>query len=114
MKIEKDVMVPNPMTPCIPITFDETRCVGCNTCVNVCRLDVLMPNPEKGKPPIVVYPDECWFCGCCVADCPVEGASSFHQPLNMKVGWKRKESGRLYRVEMTGAEPPFNIDEYDG
>lgn len=107
------VLVPNPQTPCMPITFDPTRCVGCNTCVNVCRTDVLMPNPEKGKPPVVVYPDECWFCGCCVEDCPVEGASVFHHPLNMKAAWKRKDTQKLYRVEMEGCEPPFHIREYD-
>jgi len=103
---DKAYMFPNPMTPCIPITFDAEKCIGCNTCVNVCRTDVLMPNPEKGKEPIVLYPDECWFCGCCVEDCPVPGACEFHQPLNQAVAWKRKETGALHRVGGGDNPPP--------
>ena len=106
-------MLPNPMTPCIPITFDEDLCVGCNTCVNVCRTDVLMPNPTMGGVPIVLYPDECWFCGCCVEDCPVPGASQFHQPLNQQLAWKRKDTGELFRVGGTGnPEPSVKGDAY--
>lgn len=105
-------MVPNPLTPCTPITFDPDKCVGCNTCVNVCRTDVLMPNPEKGKPPIVLYPDECWFCGACVSDCPFE-ANEFHHPLNQRtIAWKRKETGKIYRIGAEDNEPPHTIREY--
>lgn len=111
-KNKKAVMTPNPQTPCTPVTFDCDKCIGCNVCVNVCRTDVLMPNPEKGEPPIVLYPDECWFCGCCVEDCPIEGASSFHQPLNQRMPWKRKETGMVYRVGAEGNEPPYKIKEY--
>ena len=109
---KKAVMLPNPMTPNTPITFDETKCIGCNICVNVCRTDVLMPNPEKGKPPIVLYPDECWFCGACVADCPRE-ANDFHHPLNQRtIVWKRKETGAIYRIGADGNESPHKIHEY--
>ena len=93
--------VPSPMTPNECITFDESKCTGCNTCVDVCRSDVMMPNPEKGKPPIVTYPDECWLCGVCVKDCPVEGANSFNHPVNQRIIWKRKETGELFRVNYT-------------
>ncbi|MGI5971914.1 MAG: 4Fe-4S dicluster domain-containing protein [Oscillospiraceae bacterium] len=108
----KAYMIPNPMTPCTPVTFDETKCIGCNICVEVCRTDVFVPNPEKGKPPIVLYPDECWFCGCCVEDCPVEGASKFHHPLNQKIAWKRKETGEIFRAGMENAPPPVDREAY--
>lgn len=104
--------VPNAMTPCIPITFREDICMGCNRCVEVCRCDVMIPNPEKGKPPVVLYPDECWFCGCCVQDCPVEGACEFHHPLGQKVPWKRKETGELFRTDMKGLNPPTGRKPY--
>ena len=91
--------MPSPMTPNEVITFDESKCIGCNTCVDVCRCDVLMPNPVQGKPPIVTYPDECWFCGCCVADCPVEGANKFNVPVHQRLVWKNKETGELHRVK---------------
>ena len=98
--------VPNPLTPCEPITFDAALCTGCNRCVDVCRVDALIPNAEPGCPPVVLYPDECWFCGCCVQDCPVEGAAVFHHPLGQKVPWKRRETGELFRTDMEGLYPP--------
>lgn len=83
--------------PTTPIVFTD-QCIGCNTCVDVCRTDVLMPNPEKGGHPLVAFPDECWFCGCCVDDCPVEGASIFRHPINQLIAWKNKETGEIHRV----------------
>ena len=49
-----------------PILYDETKCVGCNACVNICQVDILIPSPEKGKHPIELYPGECYYCGACV------------------------------------------------
>ncbi len=60
----------------------------------------------KGGPPIVLYPDECWFCGTCVEDCPVPGAIRMEHPLNQRVGWKRKETGELFRIGMKNPPPP--------
>ena len=102
---EHNWLLPNAMTPNIPVTFDETKCIGCNICVNVCRMDVLAPNPIKGKPPIVVYPDECWFCATCVEDCPM-GTNEFHHPLNQIVPWKRKATGELFREGMDDLPEP--------
>lgn len=59
------------------------------------------------SPPIVLYPDECWFCGTCVEECPVAGAIRMEHPLNQKVGWKRKETGELFRVGMNNPPPPY-------
>ena len=64
-----------------PITFDASRCVGCNRCMNICQVDIFIPNPEKGKPPIVLYPGECYYCGSCVMECPVPGALKLQHPL---------------------------------
>ena len=88
--------VSSPITPNECITFDKTKCTGCNTCVDSCRGDVLMPNPEGGEP-IVMYPDECWYCGVCVSDCPV-GACTLNHPINQRITWKRKETGEIFRV----------------
>ncbi len=103
---EKAYLVPNPVTPCKVIVFNEELCTGCNMCVEVCRTDVMVPNSEEGKPPIVLYPDECWFCGCCAADCPVPDAIVVEYPLNQRVGWKRKETGEYFRIGMKNPPPP--------
>ncbi len=89
---------PNKPTPGMPVVFDETKCTGCNRCVNICMTDVLLPNPEKGKPPIIMYPEECWYGGDCVGECPVEGAVRLRHPLLSRVHYKNKETGEIKRI----------------
>lgn len=69
--------------PCsaTPLLFDESKCVGCNTCANICQCDIMIPNPEKGKHPIVAYPGECYYCGACVMVCPNKGAIHLQHPV---------------------------------
>ncbi len=95
---QKCYAFPNKPTPGMPVVIDETKCTGCNKCVNICTTDVLVANPEKGKPPIIVYPEECWYAGCCVAECPAPGALTMRHPLMMRVHYKNKETGEINRV----------------
>lgn len=88
---------PNKPTPSMPVVFDETKCIGCNRCVNICTTDVMLPNPEKGKPPIIMYPEECYYDGCCVEECP-SGAIKLRHPLMSRVHYKNKETGEIKRV----------------
>ena len=39
------------VVPCSanPIQFDETKCIGCNTCAKTCHCDVLLPSTVKGE-----------------------------------------------------------------
>ena len=37
-----------------PITFDETVCVGCNRCMNICQVESCLPTSEKGTRPSVL------------------------------------------------------------
>jgi NAD-dependent dihydropyrimidine dehydrogenase PreA subunit len=101
-------MLPNPPTPNRAVDFDPEICVGCNACAGICRSDVLMPNPEKGKPPIVLYPDECWYCGTCVLECKRPGAIKLVHPMNQAVSvvWKRKSTGKSYRLGMRRPPAP--------
>ena len=64
-----------------PLLFDESLCIGCNRCVNVCQVDIMIPGPEKGHPPVVLYPGECWYCGSCVMECPRPGAIRLQHPV---------------------------------
>jgi NAD-dependent dihydropyrimidine dehydrogenase PreA subunit len=107
-KDTKAWLVANPITPCRAIVVDPELCIGCNRCVDVCRSDVLMPNVEKGGAPLLAYPDECWFCACCVEHCPIPGAIKMEQPLNQRVGWKRKATGEYFRIGMKNPPPPNN------
>ncbi len=59
------------------------------------------------EPPLVLYPDDCWFCGTCVEECPAKGAIRMEHPLNQRVGWKRKESGELFRVGQKNPPKPY-------
>ena len=79
------------VTPAQPLTFDESKCVGCNLCLEACQIDVMLPNGTKGKPPVVAYPDECWYCGCCVMECPT-GAINLQHPLMNRTKWVEKAS----------------------
>lgn len=56
-ELQNKILTAEPV-PCSthPILYDETKCVGCNACVNICQVDILIPSPEKGKHPIVLYP----------------------------------------------------------
>ncbi len=101
-------LVPNPPMPCRPITIDPELCTGCNACADQCRMDVLVHSASKGQPPVVLYPDECWFCGTCVEECPIPGAILMKHPMNQRVGWKRKDTGELFRIGMPDPPPPNN------
>ena len=79
------------VTPAQPLTFDETKCVGCNRCLEACQIDVMLPNAAKGRPPVVAYPDECWYCGCCVMECP-NGAIKLQHPLMNRTKWVEKSA----------------------
>lgn len=89
------------------LKFDVEKCVGCNTCVDVCPIDVMIPNPEKGKEPIVVFAEECWFCGSCVNDCPKEAITLCNPTKqNISAVWVDKATGKEYRVGMNDPLPP--------
>lgn len=90
-------IMPNPSGPTLAVLIDPDKCVGCNSCADVCRIQTILPNPEKGKPPIVAYPDECWYCACCVEACP-RGALEMRLPINQRVFFKRKETGEIFRI----------------
>ena len=88
------------------IEIDSELCIGCNSCVDVCRRHLIFPNSEKGKPPTMYNPEECWFCACCVEYCPVKGAIKLRIPISQRVSWKRKKTGEYLRVGMKNPPPP--------
>ena len=64
-----------------PIVYDDSVCIGCGGCAEVCQVDVLVPSSKKGRHPVVMFPGECYYCGSCVMECPVPGAIKLVHPL---------------------------------
>lgn len=62
----------------MPPVIDETKCIGCGTCADICCMDVIKKIDNKI---IVCYPNECWHCRACAIDCPVE-AIKMRYPLS--------------------------------
>ncbi|MDD1718668.1 MAG: 4Fe-4S binding protein [Methanoregulaceae archaeon] len=53
-------------------TVDETKCTGCETCVDECPTQAITVQNEKAK----VDQDVCVECGSCVDICPSEAISA--------------------------------------
>ena len=66
----------------MPLRFDESKCIGCNRCAQVCQVDILVPSKEKGKHPVVLYPGECYYCGSCVMACQNDAIKLVHPLMN--------------------------------
>jgi NAD-dependent dihydropyrimidine dehydrogenase PreA subunit len=48
----------------------ESRCILCNTCVQVCPMNVF--SAVKGAPPVVARKDDCQTCFMCELYCPAD------------------------------------------
>src|SRR5699024_6352379 len=74
-----------------PIVYDQSICIGCNRCAEVCQCDILLPSSVKGEHPVVMYPGECYYCGACVMACPKKGAIRLEHPLMNRAKFVRIE-----------------------
>ena len=63
----------------MPPVINKEKCVGCDTCAQICPVDVIKFNKSLGMPEIR-YPEECWHCNSCVLDCR-QGAIRLRIPL---------------------------------
>ena len=50
------------------VKVDNSKCIGCKTCYEMCPMDVFTWDKENKKP-VVAYIEECWICGICWMDC---------------------------------------------
>ncbi len=48
--------------------YKRSKCIGCQSCVDICPNDVLVLTPDPGI--VAVKPEECARCGLCAAECP--------------------------------------------
>ena len=76
--------------------IDETKCIHCGKCADICPLSVFFFRREERAVPEVRYPDECWHCNACGLDCP-QGAVSLQITLNYIL--LRIESSKLNQTK---------------
>jgi len=60
MKYIKDV---------VTLKLDDSKCIGCQMCVNVCPHSVFVMDNKKAK---IVDRDSCMECGACAKNCPTQ------------------------------------------
>jgi NAD-dependent dihydropyrimidine dehydrogenase PreA subunit len=56
----------------VTLELDDTRCIGCGMCINVCPHVVFRLDGKKAK---IMDRDACMECGACAKNCPVEAIS---------------------------------------
>jgi ferredoxin len=56
----------------VTLELDDSRCIGCGMCVDVCPHAVFRIENKKA---VIVDRDACMECGACAKNCPVEAIS---------------------------------------
>ncbi len=56
----------------VTITIDETKCMGCEACLDVCPRNVIALEEDIAR---LVRPDDCLECGACQMNCAFSAIS---------------------------------------
>jgi NAD-dependent dihydropyrimidine dehydrogenase PreA subunit len=56
----------------VTLELDDTRCIGCGMCANVCPHAVFRLENKRAR---IVDRDACMECGACATNCPVAAIS---------------------------------------
>lgn len=93
------------------IKIDESRCVGCSRCVEVCPGNLIKLAPLASVAPVmrahIKHERDCWGCTSCVKACP-RGAVSLY--LGADIGGR----GASLTVETAGSVRAWRITKSDG
>ncbi len=65
----------------MPPVIDESKCVKCGLCAQICCMDVIKKTETEPPEIVVRYPNECWHCRACAIDCPTQ-AITIRYPLS--------------------------------
>src|SRR5665647_2121622 len=78
------------ITQCGPLVFDQTKCIDCRNCVDVCPVEFLSVENRGADISIENAPEEwkdCIHCGQCILHCPVgaiEAVGEFEEVQSME------------------------------
>jgi len=61
------------------ITVDQTACIRCGACVDVCNVAKVFELEEQSS--VAIRPEQCWACGQCIAVCPTDAIDHEAFPL---------------------------------
>ncbi len=83
--------------------IDQTLCLGCGTCIEVCRFEAVFQSDRNGVTSYKVDPIACDGCAACAYQCP-EGA--IQMKLQLAGQWFRSESryGPLFHAALRPAQ----------
>lgn len=88
------------------IRINETRCVGCGRCADVCPGTLL---DVRETTAYIAHPEECWGCASCLKVCPTGAVEYF---LGADIGGtgavlsvRREGPLTHWTIEKTGASP---------
>lgn len=56
----------------VTLKYDDSRCMGCGTCVEVCPHAVFVMDGKRAR---IVDRDACMECGACAKNCPAVAVS---------------------------------------
>lgn len=72
--MECDTIIKRKVLAMAKITFNESRCKGCELCISVCPKQLLHQadkiNSLGFKPVEIIDPDQCIGCASCAVICP--------------------------------------------
>jgi pyruvate formate lyase activating enzyme len=94
------------------IQWLEQKCIGCNSCVEICPKDALSMN-EDG---LYILRENCNSCGDCVAVCPSTALSLLGEWWDLKVLFHEIEKEKIFftkskgGITVSGGEPTLQSD----
>lgn len=107
---EQDAPQPKPRAVAV---IDESTCIGCTLCLQVCPVDAIL---GAAKQMHTIIASECTGCELCIAPCPVDCISMEPLPeatreLPMADHWRERHRFRLFRLERDKSEKAQRLAE---
>ena len=91
------------------VRIDLNKCVGCESCVNICPLDVFYFDYQAHKS-VLAYPENCQSCGQCFLNCKGRSLGISNDQFSFPItAYRGSSSAPMNRVVVT---VPGTVTEY--